>query len=71
MLKKLKILSNTLLVYTSIIAGYALYQRVEAYLRGGACPLPVQRPWLYSAIAAALLALALSFWVDYREKHSQ
>lgn len=67
--KMLKTLSNILLVYTAIVASYTLYQRVRAYLNGGACPLPLQRPWLYSAIGAAVLALAISFWLDHKENH--
>ncbi len=64
----LKTISNIAFGYSLIVGGYIIFQRVEAALRGGACPLPTQRPWLYSAIAAALLSLALGYIGDKEKR---
>ncbi len=56
-----KTLSNIAFAYSLIVGGFIIYQRVETIIAGGACPLPTQRPWLYSAIAAAVLSLVLGY----------
>jgi hypothetical protein len=62
--KRLKLLTNGLMAYALIIAAITLYQRIQAYQLGGACPVPLQKPWLYTGIAAAILAFILIFVTD-------
>ncbi len=63
----LKKIINIGLAYSAIVCVIVLYQRIEAALNGGACPLHDQRGWIYSAIAVALAALLLSY-IDDKNK---
>ncbi len=63
--------SNLLLLYAASIGGIALYQRFDAWRLGGACPVPLQRPWLYSAVAAAILSLILIVVADNIKKRAR
>ncbi|MCK8059395.1 MULTISPECIES: hypothetical protein [unclassified Fusibacter] len=67
----IKGLTNVLMGYAVIIAGITLYQRIESYRLGGACPVPLQKPWLYTGIAAAVLAFLLMFVKDKRKGSEQ
>jgi hypothetical protein len=69
--KGIKALTNSLMVYALIIAGITVYQRIQAYQLGGACPVPLQKPWLYSGIAAASIAFVLLFIVEKRKGASE
>lgn len=53
-------IANGLLIYAFVIAFYSLYQRISIWQLGGACPLPTQRPWLYSAIIAAFVSFLIT-----------
>ncbi len=64
----LKIISNISFAYSLIVGGVIIFQRLQVYFNGGACPLPTQRPWLYSAIFAALLSIVLSY-IDDKNKN--
>ncbi len=64
----LKKISNIIFTYGLIVGAFIIFQRVQAALNGGACPLPTQRPWLYSAIFAALLSIVLSYFDDKNNK---
>ncbi len=68
-LNALKTISNIAFAYSLIVGGIIIYQRIESALQGGACPLPTQRPWLYSAIAAALLSMALGHISEKKSKN--
>lgn len=70
-LKALKGISNTLLVYGLIIVGFALWERWDAYRLGGFCPVPILRPWLYSGIAAVVVAMVITFYLDKRKKETK
>ena len=59
------------MVYAGAVGLVALYQRFDAWRLGGACPVPMQKPWTYSAIAAAIVALLITFWLDYKKKHAE
>ncbi len=63
----LKKIINIGLAYSAVVSIVVLYQRIEASLNGGACPLHDQRGWIYSAIAVALTALLLSY-IDGKNK---
>ncbi len=63
----LKILSNISFGYGLIISIIVIYQRIAAFQNGSACPVNDQRPWIYSAIFAALLSLLLGYF-DGRSK---
>ncbi len=65
----LKIIGNLSFFYSLIVGGFIAFQRIQIAFKGGACPLPTQRPWLYSAIAAALLSIALSYIDDKNKKN--
>ncbi len=64
----LKIISNISFLYSLVVGGFIIFQRLQVIFNGGACPLPTQRPWLYSAIFAALLSVALSYIDDKNNK---
>lgn len=59
-----------LLAYAAIIGSVVLYQRIQAWQLGGVCPVPLQRPWTLSALAAALVVLALSLWREVEKKRA-
>lgn len=59
-----------LLAYAAIIGGIVLYQRIQAWQLGGVCPVPLQRPWTLSALAAALIVLGITLWQDLLKKRA-
>ncbi len=67
--KWVKYLTNALMGYTVLILAITLYQRYDAWRIGGACPVPLQRIWTYSAIASAVAALVLILVVEKWQKN--
>lgn len=67
-IRAVKLLTNGLMGYTILIFGITMYQRYDAWRIGGACPVPLQRIWTYSAIASALAALVLILVVEKWQK---
>lgn len=64
------LISNLLLAMGVLISAVVL---VKAYiftpdLPAGACPLTLNRPWLYGSIALLLISLVLSFFEPGKHK---
>lgn len=66
----LSVIELLLLAYAAVIGGIVLYQRIQAWQLGGACPVPLQRPWTLSALAAALIVLGITLWRDILKKRA-
>lgn len=70
-IKWVKYLTNGLMGYTTLILAITLYQRYDAWRIGGACPVPLQRIWTYTAIASAATALILILVVERWQKNQK
>jgi hypothetical protein len=64
----IKGITNVCIAYTLVILGLTLYGRFEAWQLGAACPIPMQRPYTYSAMVAIVLAFLLILVVEFQEK---
>jgi len=67
MIKLLKYMNYLLMAYALSVAAFTIYQRIEAYMLAGACPLPMQRIWLYTGIGAAVISFALMTYMDRKK----
>lgn len=69
-IEPISLISNVLLAIGVLISVFVL---AKAYLfsgelPAGTCPLTLNRPWLYGAIALLLLSLILSFFEPKKQK---
>lgn len=64
-------ISNALLLYAGMIVAVSLYQRFDAWRIGGACPIPIQKPWTISAFVAVGLSAMIIYGLDYYKKRAR